>query len=162
MRRLLRRAAPLQRAPVTPNQRKLLPQGRGFLHFWIAAYRWCGSPLNQGAAMCQASERDQSTNAPKQSPTNARNRPLFSLGRVVTTRGALDHFIKHGIHPMTYVFRHQRGDWGEVCPDDAHENELSVSNGYRVLSAYKVSGERIWIITEWNRSSTTLSFPREY
>lgn len=112
--------------------------------------------------MCQTSNRDQTTVAPKLAPANARHRPLFALGRVVATRGALDHFIKHGIHLMPYVARHQRGDWGEVCPDDARENDLSVLNGLRVLSAYKIAEKRVWIITEWDRSVTTLLFPSEY
>lgn len=59
--------------------------------------------------------------------------------------------------------RHWTGDWGSVCEEDWEENELSLSEGYRLLSAYK-DGKlpKIWIITEWDRSVTTVLFPEEY
>lgn len=90
------------------------------------------------------------------------NRPLFPLGQVVATPGVLDHLDRHGINAQVYLERHRRGDWGNVPPDDAAENELSVQQGFRVLSSYDIAGERVWIITEADRSSTTLLFPSEY
>jgi hypothetical protein len=62
----------------------------------------------------------------------------------------------------TLLERHRSGDWGEVSPEDAHENEVSVRYGFRVLSSYKVAGERLWIITEHDRSHTTILLPKEY
>ena len=112
--------------------------------------------------MCQISNRDQPTDTPKLPPANDRTRPLFALGRVVATPGVLEHFVTNGIDPIPYISRHQCGDWGEVPPEDARENDLSVLNGLRVLSAYKIAEKRVWIITEWDRSSTTLLFPSEY
>ena len=61
-----------------------------------------------------------------------------------------------------YLLRHQCGDWGEVPPEDAAENEFATSHGLRILSAYVIAGARIWIITEADRSATTLLFPSEY
>ncbi len=62
--------------------------------------------------------------------------------------------------------RHAGGDWGEVPPEDARENELSVHEGFRVLSSYPVGSEarggRVWIITEADHSSTCLLLPSEY
>jgi hypothetical protein len=112
--------------------------------------------------MCQPSNRNQPTAIPKLPPANDRNRPLFALGRVVSTWGALEHFVTNGIDPIPFIHRHQCGDWGTVCRADARENDLSVLNGLRVLSAYDVAKERVWIITEWDRSVTTLLFPSEY
>jgi len=98
-------------------------------------------------------------------PESARpvpQRPLFPLGQIVATPGVLDHFDRHAINAQDYLVRHQGGDWGCVGPDDAQENFLSVQNGFRVLSAYDIAGERVWIITEADRSSTCLLFPSEY
>jgi hypothetical protein len=92
----------------------------------------------------------------------ARTVPLFPLGRVVATPGVLGHLTNNGIDTLAYLLRHQCGDWGEVPLEDARENDRSVQNGLRVLSAYTVAGQRIWIITEWDRSITTLLFPHEY
>lgn len=88
--------------------------------------------------------------------------PLFPLGQIVATAAVHDHFTRHDINPFVYLERHRRGDWGDVPPEDAQENDLSVQNGFRVLSAYQIAGERVWLITEADRSSTTFLFPREY
>ena len=62
-----------------------------------------------------------------------------------------------------FLARHQSGDWGTVGPADAAENQLSVEQGFRILSAYTLnSGTRIWIITEADRSSTCILLPSEY
>ena len=58
--------------------------------------------------------------------------------------------------------RHFSGDWGEVCKEDADSNNLAVAMSLRILSAYTVEGRKIWIITEWDRSVTTVLFPEEY
>ena len=58
---------------------------------------------------------------------------------------------------------HVAGDWGELDEEDRRENELSVARGFRLLSSYTLSsGEKLWIITEADRSSTTLLLPSEY
>ena len=88
---------------------------------------------------------------------------LFALGRLVATPGALDILTHAGQSPSEFLSRHQGGDWGECCPEDARENELSVKQGFRILSVYSTcKGEKLWIITEADRSATTLLLPSEY
>ena len=66
-------------------------------------------------------------------------------------------------NPFEFLARHQTGDWGELCEEDKRENEFSVHNGFRILSAYRTRNDvKIWIITEADRSATTLLLPHEY
>jgi hypothetical protein len=88
--------------------------------------------------------------------------PLFQLGQIVATRGVLKHLERHGILADPYLRRHARGDWGDVPPEDALANGHAVKHGARILSSYEVAGRRVWLITEADRSSTTLLFPSEY
>jgi hypothetical protein len=84
------------------------------------------------------------------------------LGRVVATPGALKLLLEAGGHPFDYLARHATGDWGELCAFDLRQNEIALRDGYRVLSSYNVSAGRIWIITEADRSVTTILLPEEY
>jgi hypothetical protein len=87
----------------------------------------------------------------------------FPLGHIVATPGALGALERAGENPATFVKRHVTGDWGELDQDDQRENEISVVQGFRLLSAYTLSnGTKIWIITEADRSATTLLLPSEY
>jgi hypothetical protein len=87
----------------------------------------------------------------------------FPLGRIVATPGALAAFTSAGDNPATYLARHVTGDWGDLDDHDRRENELSIDQGFRILSAYALSDStRIWIITEADRSSTCLLLPEEY
>lgn len=88
--------------------------------------------------------------------------PLFSMGQVVAAPAVADHFAVHGINPMDYLTRHACGDWGDVPPEDAAANQVSIERGTRILSSYKVASATVWVITEADRSSTTLLFPSEY
>ena len=89
--------------------------------------------------------------------------PKFQLGQIVATPGALAALEEAGEDPITYLARHLAGDWGEVCKEDARGNDLSVREGFRILSAYSLSiGVKIWIITESDRSATTFLLPGEY
>lgn len=68
-----------------------------------------------------------------------------------------------GQSPLVFLCRHLRNDWGEVCGDDWQLNDEAIENGDRLLSAYRTSkGERLWIITERDRSVTTFLLPDEY
>ena len=87
---------------------------------------------------------------------------LFSLGRVVATPGALEVLEEARTSPSELLARHASDDWGGVPAADARENELSVREGFRILSSYVVGGQKIWIITEADRSSTCLLLPSEY
>ena len=87
----------------------------------------------------------------------------FPLGRVVATPGALSALEKAEQLPAAFLDRHVNGDWGEVPDADKRENELAVEQGLRILSAYTTSaGDKIWIVTEADRSATTLLLPEEY
>jgi hypothetical protein len=64
---------------------------------------------------------------------------------------------------LEFLSKHLRGDWGDLCQEDKAENELSLRSGFRILSCYQVSETKIvWIITEADRSVTTLLLPEEY
>lgn len=85
----------------------------------------------------------------------------FALGTTVITRGAARSLP--GEEVLTALARHARGDWGEVCEADREENELSLREGFRLISVYTTAaGERFWIITEADRSATTVLLPEEY
>jgi hypothetical protein len=88
---------------------------------------------------------------------------VFPLGQIVATPGALQALSEAEIVPARLLQRHQFGDWGTVSPDDARENELSAREGFRIISSYTLpTGTRIWVITEGDRSATTLLLPEEY
>ena len=90
-------------------------------------------------------------------------KPLFPLGQVVSTPGAMEEMARANANGMRLLLRHVTGDWGEVCEEDAKENDLSVEKGFRILSAYTLStGVKIWLITESDRSATTFLLPSEY
>ncbi len=90
--------------------------------------------------------------------------PLFELGQIVATPGALEVLGEAEVSPSSLIERHISGDWGNVPPEDAKENEISVREGYRILSSYPIgeNGAKVWLITEADRSSTCLLLPEEY
>jgi hypothetical protein len=84
----------------------------------------------------------------------------------VSTRGVFEKMQEYP-HFAQFVNeslqRHIRGGWGDLDKEDKQENELSLKEGYRLLSAYEREGlPKIWIITEADRSATTILFPEEY
>ena len=93
-------------------------------------------------------------------------KPLFEMGRLVVTRGVhalmqkdqgFVDFVRESLN------RHAWGQWGDISESDRVENELSLDQGFRLLSAYSREGQpRIWIITEGDRSATTILFPEKY
>jgi hypothetical protein len=86
-------------------------------------------------------------------------RPLFPLGQIVATPGALGL----GVNFYPYLHRHRCGDWGELGNEDKAENDFSVAHDLRILSAYHTpDGVKFWIITEADRSVTTVLLPSEY
>jgi len=89
--------------------------------------------------------------------------PLFCSGRIVATPGALALLERVQKLPSEFLSRHLRGDWGDLCPEDKAENELSLKHEFRLLSSYPVTEtDTLWIITEADRSVTTLLLPSEY
>jgi hypothetical protein len=89
-------------------------------------------------------------------------RAPLPLGRVVATPGALRLLKEAGGHPFDLLVRHVSGDWGDLCAFDRRQNERALHEGYRVLSSYDVPAGRVWIITEADRSVTTILLPEEY
>jgi hypothetical protein len=88
--------------------------------------------------------------------------PLFALGALVATPGALDLLDRAGVNASIYLKRHAHGNFGTVSPADVEENRFAISRRLRIFSAYKIAQERLWIITEADRSVTTLLLPSEY
>jgi len=86
---------------------------------------------------------------------------LFDPGQIVATPGALN-LAEQGVNLLAYLLRHISGDWGELEEEDKRENEFSLRNGFRILSAYNTQSGRLWIITEADRSATTFLLPEEY
>ena len=87
----------------------------------------------------------------------------LQLGQIVATPGALAAFEESGEQPGKFLRRHACSDWGDLNEEDRKENEFSLVTGFRLLSSYTLSsGTRIWVITEADRSSTTLLLPEEY
>jgi len=85
------------------------------------------------------------------------------LGRVVATPEALAVITRAGQSPSEFLDRHRKGDWGEVDGDDRARNDQALEGGERILSAYWTKDDvRIWVITEWDRSSTCVLLPGEY
>ena len=100
-------------------------------------------------------------------PANAviSSRPAkrFALGEIVSTRGAIDALEKAGESPLQFLLRHAVGDWGEVGEEDWQANDEALETGERLLSAYTTAtNEKLWIITERDRSVSTLLLPDEY
>src|ERR1041384_2219273 len=88
-------------------------------------------------------------------------RGRFSLGHVVITAGAHDTLNPEDV--AVALKRHVSGDWGELHEHDRKENELSLARGFRLLSAYTDrSGTKFWIISEADRSATTILLPQDY
>ena len=85
----------------------------------------------------------------------------FRLGHIVATPNALTRLAEDDI--LAAIQRHQSGDWGDVPEEDRQENEMSLQEGFRLLSAYSsAQGVKFWIITEADRSSTTVLLPEDY
>lgn len=87
----------------------------------------------------------------------------FPLGQTVITPGAIEALDDAGQTAIQFLRRHMSCDWGDLSDDDVKENEFSLVHGLRLLSRYETAkGERIWIITEADRSATTILLPMEY
>ena len=86
-------------------------------------------------------------------------KPRFPIGKTYATPGAL----ALDVDLTKYLHRHHCGDWGEeLCAEDKQANEHSLKDGTRLLSRYSTPGGSIYIITEWDRSMTTILLPEEY
>lgn len=85
------------------------------------------------------------------------------MGTLLITPGAMEALKKNATEPVEFIRRHASGDWGELDAEDVRENKFSLEHGLRLLSAYRLpDGQKLWIITEADRSCTTLLLPEEY
>jgi hypothetical protein len=128
--------------------------------------------------MNNETQTENQDNTTKQTPvTIITNAARFELGQIVATPAALALLKECGFSAAMLIARHLRGDFGDICAEDAAENEFSVRNGCRIMSVYRLvppetlkttpAAKRIdlptmWLITEADRSSTCLLLPAEY
>ena len=88
-------------------------------------------------------------------------RALFRLGRIVATPNALENLSQAEI--LRALRRHQTGDWGDMSEADRQSNARALIDGSRLLSAYRAHGQmKFWVITEADRSVTTILMPEDY
>ncbi len=87
---------------------------------------------------------------------------LLKLGQVVATPASLAHCELHNVDALALIGRHAGGDCGDLCADDVAANVHAIQHDERVLSAYSVGDQKLYVITEWDRSVTTLLMASEY
>ncbi|MBB1074812.1 hypothetical protein HUU62_10360 [Rhodoferax sp. 4810] len=94
--------------------------------------------------------------------------PIFQVGEIVATPGALALMDKHHIEPLDFLRRHQQGDWGNLDKHDRAANLAALKDGGRLLSCYEIDHQKLWVITEAagddgvTRASTCFMLPEEY
>jgi hypothetical protein len=90
-------------------------------------------------------------------------RARLTLGRLFATPAALEALRDANVSVSDLLARHLNGDWGDLTEDDRRQNDLALETGLRVLSSYSISGNvKVWVITEWDRSVTTVLLPDDY
>jgi hypothetical protein len=87
---------------------------------------------------------------------------LFTLGRTVQTPYARDELHRLNYSPLDLLRKHMSGDWSEMADEDQQSNRDAITDGSRIFSAYIIQGTKFWVITEADRSSTTILLPSEY
>lgn len=87
---------------------------------------------------------------------------LFQTGQILATPDVISHLADHDMHPLLLVMRHASGDYGDLCPADIQENILALGRMRRILSTYYVGREKVYVITEADRSVTTVLMASEY
>jgi hypothetical protein len=96
-------------------------------------------------------------------PLSARSPPRVIAGPLFVTPGALEALHAANVPVGDLLTRHLHGDWGDLSTEDRMQNDLALETGLRVLSCYALPGNgKVWIITEWDRSATTVLLPDEY
>jgi hypothetical protein len=114
----------------------------------------------------------ESNNTSTSTSTTPQAEPRFDLGQLCYTPGAQDVMRRYQVSPFQLIARHVTGDFGDVCPEDAQTNEEALQKGSRIFSVYvlppplseseALSPAKVWIITEADRSVTTILLPEEY
>jgi hypothetical protein len=120
-----------------------------------------GEPDPEGEPTDETEDEPAASEGPKQDQAGGPKGPRFELGRVVSTPGALAAVTGEDIAKA--LARHHQGDWGDVGPVDWQMNEMALEGGDRLFSVYyALIGVKIWVITEADRSATTVLLPDEY
>lgn len=88
--------------------------------------------------------------------------PLFKLGQVVATRAAMQFCQKNSVNPLLLIGRHLGGDWGDLAAADVAANVQALQHDLRLFSSYKIGDGKVWVITEADRSVTTVLLPDDY
>jgi hypothetical protein len=88
--------------------------------------------------------------------------PLFTLGRIVATPAARETLGELNYSSLDLLRRHMSGDWTEMDSEDQQSNREAIVEGDRIFSAYTIQGTKFWVITEADRSATTILLPSEY
>lgn len=106
-------------------------------------------------------KKPQHATSPGNTPPDSTESPRFPLGRLLITPGARQRLNPDDVHAC--IERHAAGDWGECSPVDREENEYSLTRHLRLLSVYRDrDGTKFWVITEADRSATTVLLPEDY
>ncbi|KGC66141.1 putative type I restriction-modification system methyltransferase subunit [Burkholderia pseudomallei] len=96
-------------------------------------------------------------------PASTQSPPRLRLGQLLATPAAAAALAAAGVSVFTLLNRHARGDWGDLSEEDHHQNNLAAITGQRVLSSYELpNGQKVWVLTEWDRSVTTILLPDDY
>lgn len=109
--------------------------------------------------MSEREPQDHHEESPEMRPVP---KVLFDMGQIVVTSGASYSLHRIERHPVQLLARHATGDWGQLPEQDIEENEHSLKHGFRLFSAYNIEDARFYVITEWDRSVTTILLPEEY
>lgn len=88
--------------------------------------------------------------------------PLFPLGQIVVTRNFLNYAQENNVNLMDLVARHASGDDGDLCKADQQLNDLAIKTEGRIFSSYLINGTKFYVITEWDRSHTTVMLAEDY
>ncbi len=103
------------------------------------------------------------TPEPASVPADTGRIPKFALGQIVATPAALALLEAHHVSPLDLLARHVSGDWGELPAEDAALNDMALKSDGRLLSSYPIApNTKVWVITEWDRSVTTVLRPEDY
>ena len=89
-------------------------------------------------------------------------RQLFELGQVAGTQATQALLARHRVDPCVLLERHSQGDWGDLAEVDRQANDLAISAGSFILSAYRIGTHRVWVVTEPALGTTTIMLPQEY
>ncbi|HMX98807.1 MAG TPA: hypothetical protein PKC44_03385 [Agitococcus sp.] len=90
------------------------------------------------------------------------SKPLFELGQVCLTSGTHALMLEGQLDVNNLINRHVSGDWSDMCEEDRQTNQDAITHGDRIFSSFNLPTQKVWVITEYDRSVTTILLPDEY